>query len=223
MKLINNTIKLIVCFCILVSTILTVIDFCCFDKNFYYNQYQKNNTIELIQTNQEELVKITNNLLDYLKDKNDDINIKYIKNGIETNVYQDIEIIHMSDVKDLYKAVMTIRLITLIISIIGLLFFIIFKTSIKKEFSITIMFVLIVLMLIGINCIIDFNSFWISFHKLFFTKNDYWLLDPRTCILVNLFTSNFFFSLCTKICIISAISIFVIYLLISVYEKKAYH
>lgn len=223
MKLINNTIRYFISFTILIATILTVIDFCCFDKNFYYNQYQKNNTLERVQTSQDELVKITNNLLDYLKDKNDDINIKYLKKGVETNVYQDIEIIHMSDVKELYQNVTLIRLVTTVISVIGIIYLLITKNSIRYEFKATIFIVMIILILIGINCLIDFDAFWISFHKLFFTKNDYWLLDPRTCILVNLFTSDFFFSLCTKICIISAISIFLIYMIIKFYEKKAYH
>lgn len=223
MKLINNLIKYIVSFSIIICTILSIIDICCFDKNFYYEEYEKNNTLELIKTNDDNLKKITNNLLDYLKNKNDNINITYFKNGVETNVYQDIELIHMSDVKELYQNVVLLKRILIIISIIGVLYLVIKKISFKKEFTISLLLCLFALALIGISCLIDFNSFWMSFHKIFFTKNDYWLLDPRTCILVNLFTSDFFFDLCIKIAIISAISIIVIYSLIFVYEKKTFN
>lgn len=223
MKLINNLIKYVVSFSLIIATLLTVVDICCFDKNFYYSQYQKNNTEIVVKTDKENLENITNNLLDYLKDKNDNINITYLKNGVETNVYQDIELIHMSDVKDLYQNVVLLRNILAIISLIGIVYLLLNKISFKKEFNGSVILIVIAICLIGINCLIDFNSFWFSFHKIFFTKNDYWLLDPNTCILVNLFTSDFFFSLCIKICIITVVIISLYIILINYYEKKKYN
>ena len=222
MKLINNFFKYIVSISIIITTLLTVVDFCCFDKQFYYSQYEKNNTKEVVKTDNSNLIKITDNLLDYLRNKNDDINITYLKNGEETNVYQDIEIIHMSYVKDLYQNVVVFRNVLAIISIIGICYLLINKISFRKEFNCSVFLIVLVILLIGISCIIDFNSFWFSFHKVFFTKNDYWLLDPNTCILVNLFTSEFFFSLCTKICIITIIVILLLIFIINLYEKKKY-
>ena len=223
MKLINKIIKYFVSFSLIICTLLTVIDFCCFDKNFYYNQYEKNNTKELVKTDDENLKMITDNLLDYLKNKNDDINIKYLKNGIETNVYQDIELIHMSDVKELYQNVIMLRNVLLLVAMLGFVYLIKFNISFRKEFNTSVYLIVFALLLIGIYCLVDFNTFWINFHKIFFTKNDYWLLDPRVCILVNLFTSDFFFSLCTKICIISIIVIAIMIVLLNYYEKRKYN
>lgn len=222
MKLLNNILKYFVSFSIIIATLLTVIDFCCFDRDFYYTQYKQNNTREIVKTDDDNLMYITNNLLDYLKDINDDINITYLKNGIKTNVYQEIELIHMSDVKDLYQNVILLRNVLLIFIIIGILYFISKDISFRNEFNYSVILSLIIIIIIVINCIIDFNSFWFSFHKIFFTKNDYWLLDPNTCILVNLFTSDFFFSLCTKICIISVVVILLLIIIINLYEKKKY-
>lgn len=223
MKLINKIIKYVVSFSIIIGSILCIIDFCCFDNNFYYKEYEKNDTLNLIDTDEENLKIITDNLLDYLKDKNDDINITYLKNGKVTNVYQDIELIHMSDVKELYQTVVLIERLLILISIIGITYFVIKKISFSKEFTISLILCLFALALIGISCLVDFNSFWFSFHEVFFTKNDYWLLDPRTCILVNLFTSEFFFDLCIKISILSTICILFIYCLIKAYEKKTFN
>lgn len=220
MKLINKIIVYITTICLIITTIISIIDFCCFDKNFYYKEYQKNNTLELIKTNQSDLEYITETTLDYLKNKNDDLDILYNHNGFTEHVFKDIELIHMSDVKDLYLNVITLRLITLIITLLGIIYIFIKKISVKKEyFSVLILF-FVILALIGISCIVDFNSFWISFHKLFFTKNDYWLLDPNTCILVNLFTGDFFFDLCTKICILSISSLVIYTILVFIYDKK---
>lgn len=222
MTIINKIIKYLTSFSLILSIILIVIDTCCFDKNFYYKQYSKNNTLNLIKTDETNLKYITDNLLDYLKDRNDDLDIKYNKNGIETNVYQDIELIHMKDVKELYRNVILVKNILLIFALIGLMYLFINKISFKKEFNSVLLLLIFALALIGIYCLADFDQFWTSFHKIFFTKNDYWLLDPRTCILVNLFTSNFFFDLCIKICIISFIIIFIFFIIINYYEKKIF-
>ncbi len=45
---------------------------------------------------------------------------------------------------------------------------------------------------------VDFNAFWINFHKLFFT-NDLWLLDPAKSVLINMVPSQFFFDLVMRI------------------------
>lgn len=222
MKLINNFIKYIVSLTLIISTMLTVIDICCFDKNFYYKQYEKNDTASIVQTDSENLSKITSNLLDYLKDKNNDINITYLKNDKEINVYQNIELIHMADVKELYQNVKIVNNILIVITLFGLFYIFINKISFHKEFNSVLFLCVVAICLIIITCIADFDNFWTYFHQIFFTKNDYWLLDPRTCILVNLFTSDFFFSLCTKICIISICIILLYFVIINYYEKKKY-
>lgn len=223
MKLINKLIIYVTFICLIISSIITVIDVCCFDEKFYYKEYDKNNTLEIIKTNDEELKYITSTTLDYLKDINDDLDIMYHEDGKLVHVFEDIELIHMKDVKDLYQNVLKVRLITAIIFIIGFIYIIINKLSIKKEYISVLILFFVCVALIGISCLIDFDSFWISFHKVFFTKNDYWLLDPRTCILVNLFTSQFFFDLCTKICIYVFIVLLIITLSVFIYEKKKHN
>lgn len=220
MKLINKIIAYITSICIIIASILTVVDICCFDSNFYYKEYKKNNTLEVVKTNMDDLEYITDTTLDYLKDKNDDLNIMYHENSILKPVFEDIELIHMKDVKDLYISVIILRNILLFVSLLGIIYIFVKKISIKKEYFTVLVLIFVSIALIGISCYVDFDSFWTSFHKVFFTKNDYWLLDPRTCILVNLFTSQFFFDLCTKICLICFVVLFVISLLVYLYEKK---
>lgn len=223
MTISNKIIKYITISSLIICTILSVVDFCCFDINFYSKSYKKYNTLETVKTTQEDLDYITKTTLDYLKDNNDDLNIEYHCDGKALPVFEDIELIHMKDVKDLYQSAIIIRNILLIISILGLIYIIFRKQTLKKEFSITIMFFFAILIIIVCRCLIDFDSFWIGFHKIFFTKNDYWLLDPRTCILVNLFNSNFFFDLCFKISLISILILVIYFILVNYYEKKILH
>jgi len=53
---------------------------------------------------------------------------------------------------------------------------------------------------------VDFTSFWVSFHHLFFT-NDLWLLNPETDVLIMMVPQQFFSDLVARI-IIRFVSVF---------------
>ena len=84
------------------SLLLTVIDYFCFDRSFYKNQYLKNNTTAYTNMNEEDLMKATDTLLDYLRDLRDDIKVEGIVNGAVREIYDERETLHMVDVKALY-------------------------------------------------------------------------------------------------------------------------
>lgn len=45
---------------------------------------------------------------------------------------------------------------------------------------------------------VDFDAFWTTFHKIAF-RNDLWLLNPATDLMINLFPAEFFSSLVFRI------------------------
>ena len=45
---------------------------------------------------------------------------------------------------------------------------------------------------------VDFDAFWTTFHKLAF-RNDLWLLNPATDLMINLFPAQFFSSMVFRI------------------------
>lgn len=57
---------------------------------------------------------------------------------------------------------------------------------------------LAVIVVILLLAVVDFSSFWTTFHKIFF-RNQLWILDPSTDILIMMVPSQFFFDLVTKI------------------------
>lgn len=60
-----------------------------------------------------------------------------------------------------------------------------------------IVFVCFVAML-GIWALCDFTALWESFHRLFF-RNDLWLLNPYTDLMINMFPEDFFFHMVMRI------------------------
>ncbi|MEZ4357334.1 MAG: TIGR01906 family membrane protein [Eubacteriales bacterium] len=188
---------------LILAILLTAIDIFAVNEGFYKTQYQRLDRAEAIGISEEELDEVTSVLLGYTKGERDDMDITASINGVSREVFNDREKSHMEDVRYLYLSAMIVRNIAVIISSVLLLLLIISKRHIWTAYFIRksmIMFFIILALFLGIGAYaaIDFDSFWIMFHKIFFV-NDLWLLDPSTDILILMVPSAFFESLVTVI------------------------
>ena len=59
---------------------------------------------------------------------------------------------------------------------------------------------------VAIFCAIDFDAFWTLFHQILF-RNDLWLLDPTTSVMINMFPLEFFNTLVVQIVVLAIICI----------------
>jgi integral membrane protein (TIGR01906 family) len=116
--------------------------------------------------------------------------LSYLMQGEDNPHYNAKEYQHMQDVRFLYYTQLIIWMFSIIIVCCGY--------SHTRAITATIAVVAFMTFIL-IFILIDFKSFWLLFHKLFFT-NDLWLMDPRTDKLVRVFNEIFF----TKLNIIIA-------------------
>lgn len=182
-----------------------VISACCLDEDFYIAEYEKMDTAADMGMSHEELMSATNVLLDYLKDKRDDISLEVTVYGEKVEMFDERETLHMVDVKDLYLAAITL---TRVLGIMGVAAFVSLtafkatrKQALKGYHRGNIIFLCIIAVL-ELYALIDFNSFWNSFHHVFF-DNDLWLLYPDER-LIQMVPSQFFSDLVARIVIIFA-------------------
>src|SRR5690625_5143319 len=82
---------------ILVSSFQFVV----FNKNFYHKQYAQLNTAKSIGMSETDLNKATDVLLDYIIDKREDIDVLVEVEGRQTLMFNQREIDHMVDVKNI--------------------------------------------------------------------------------------------------------------------------
>ncbi|WP_416326603.1 TIGR01906 family membrane protein [[Eubacterium] hominis] len=207
MKQIIEKINIIAAYAVAVSAILIVlitsIDQNCFDKGFYAKEYSALNTAQSLGMTEEDLNRSTNTLLDYLKDKRDDIQVEIQLKGTKVLAFNDREASHMVDVKNLYQFALILRYVCIGVLLISILYLIFqYHSGIYTHISIAymktaILFTVFFVML-GIWAYADFNAFWTAFHRLAF-RNDLWLLDPSTDLMINLFPSEFFYKLVFRI------------------------
>lgn len=164
---------------VFVFLLLIPINLFSFDKDFYFSEFNK--------------YRIYNEF-------NRDVNLEfekvlsYIENGekIEGEFFNNKEKEHLIDVRRLF-----IVKDTIIIGSLITLFILSFNLK-KKEFldnlKIGGIATLIFVIILGIISLIDFNSFFIKFHEIFFTNN-LWMLNPDTDNLIKLLPKEIFFDI----------------------------
>lgn len=196
-------ISLIVGFALVIGIALLSVEVACFDKNFYKNEYEKLSTAEKIGMSQDDLDEATDVLLDYLKDRRDDLSVEATIQGEVRQVFNQREIDHMVDVKNLYLGALNVCIVCLCAGVIGLvLVAFVFKrplAAVRGYLWGNVLF-LFVFMCLAFWAATDFYTFWTNFHLLFFT-NDLWILDPSTDILIMMVPEQFFFDLVMRIVI----------------------
>ena len=174
------------------SCLLIALEQNVFNMKGYVNIYDKYNIHDITSKSVYELVDITEDLFDYLKGKaGDEI--------LEPN-FNEREILHMRDVQVLFKYGFALKYITIILSLLNIICFVI-----KGEKDLLCRWIYkglfinwVMLALLGVMVYFDFNKYFTYFHYIFFT-NDLWLLDPDTDLLIQMLPEEFFSSMAIRI------------------------
>lgn len=224
MKIVKKTCAIVASVCFLLFILLSLVNILCFSHSFYAYEYDKNDQAEVIGMSDEDLLKSTDALLDYLKGKREDIAVTAEINEIDREVFTERESLHMVDVRFLYQNAMMVKNIS---GALSLVLFLLIVTVWKKEryailkdgFENGLFMIGSCVVCILVWAIADFNNFWMDFHYLFF-DNDLFLLDPANSVMINMFPESFFFDLVLLI-IASFVSVcLACYFLIRKFERK---
>lgn len=209
---------------LMIALLLTAVDFCCFLKPFYHYEYETGKQAEKIGMSAEGLNAATDTLLDYLQDRRDDIFVKTEVNGTEREVYNQREILHMRDVKNLYQNAVLARNILACASLAGFLVLFFrdrrhFPSRLKEGLKQGLLCLVLLVLFVSVWAIADFDSFWLNFHYVFF-DNDLFLLDPNTSIMINMFPSSFFMHMVFLIIFVFALMAAAVYGIACFMEKR---
>lgn len=190
-----------------IALILTNVEVISSNLNFFLDKYEEYNIENVTGISQENLMLITEKLLDYLKGKRESIIIFTEVGGKTEQVFEERELLHLKDVRDLFKKGYVIRDISLLLSVISLIYF--FnkdKNRLKKILVITSSIQLFLVGMLYILIYSDFYKYFTYFHKLLFS-NDLWLLNPETDILIQMYPLEFFSSITYRIFILFVLEI----------------
>lgn len=225
--------------CLALLVIFQSIVTCCFDLNFYAQNFHDLQTAEKVDISEADSIDAIKLLLDYISDKRNDLEMKVTLNSTQKQVemYNQREKAHMVDVKALYQLLLRLRIIVLVLvlAIVCYLFisyimkfkrlssnvwkdleslfneYAFFWQSFRKASLYSLILIALFVGLISLFAAHDFANFWWKFHELLF-KNDLWQLDPATSRMINLVEGQFFNNLVMYILRSTAVGLTLTYL-----------
>lgn len=191
-------------FCLIVVSMFGSVRLLALNPLFFHSLYDHMELADTLHVSDTELDQTIDVLLDYILDKRSTIDTKITISGVEQTAFNEKEARHMVDVKSLYQNFFKVSMICFVLMIVLIVFF--FKSSIVLFRGIWIASLITSIGLIGLGIwmAIDFTSFWLFFHTIFF-DNDLFLLDPYTDFMINMLPEFVFSTLVGSI-----ISLFVL-------------
>lgn len=212
----------IISICFVCIALISIVDFCCFERNFYSKEYEKSSTAEAIGVSDADLNTLTDIVLGYLKGNVETMDIELPVNGEVKEVFSERAKLHMVDVKQLYDNALLFGSITFVLLIVSIVILIVRKEFVLSDIYLpykrTLICFGIVFGCILFYALIDFNSFWTNFHHMFF-NNDLWLLSYND-VLVNMVNETFFFDLVKKIVLIFLGIIFGVFFILRISSNE---
>lgn len=188
--------------CLLSLLMLVALLFFCLsallnDSAFFEREYELLGLGEQMGLSTNTLVRALRRVIDYMEGKADDIRVKVTINGRETLMFNEREEAHMVDVRNLYIGFKTASWIVL--GLYAVLILVLYKT---KALSAAFLYASAISLVLGLLAflwtVLDFSSFWVAFHKLFFT-NDLWQLDPSSSRMILMMPLEFFYDIVKRL------------------------
>jgi integral membrane protein (TIGR01906 family) len=162
---------------------------------YFEKEYNKYQVTQAVSMTMDDLLDVTGEMMSYLRGKRDNLHVDTTMGGVEREFFNAREIAHMEDVRGLFLGALSIRRGCLMIMVLCLIVLLLLKTSFTRTIpkavcaGTGIFFVLSAVIAFIIST--DFTRYFIMFHHIFF-KNDLWVLDPSTDMLINIVPEGFF-------------------------------
>lgn len=224
----SRTLSIIISISFIFTAFFGAVHFYCFNEKFYENEH---NSIMLygkhindhIGITNEQLKELTSFTLKFLNDPEASLDIQMEVNGQVREIYTDDEKIHMDDVRTLNITANYLLILNAIVLIVFLFIYIYKKHSYYNlfiQYKKILCNFLLFFGLIAIWIVIDFDSFWTLFHKIFFAGNELWLLDLRKDILIMIVPPEFFNHLVIRILVLFISLICIMYYILYKLSRK---
>ncbi len=186
---------------LVLATLVACVEGVAFDRAFYNKEYDKLDAAAYVGVEREILDTATNTLLEYLEGKRANLDYEARINGESREYYNDKEKSHMVDVAALNQNAVALMRVAYPIGAVLIVLACLLRKDARMLFRVCFFSILGTLCAFGVLAAwaaLDFNSFWINFHYVFFT-NDLWILDPAESLMIRMFQQTLFFDMVTTI------------------------
>ena len=174
----------------------------CSDFDWYEKEYNKYGVLDGLEMEMSDVMHVTEEMMAYLRGNRKDLVVDTVVDGKEQEFFNEREKAHMVDVKNLFIDGLWLRRGGILV--LGFAFAVLFATKVEWKSILPKLFLIGMGSFIGVTAVAgvfivsDFNKYFTVFHELFF-KNDLWLLDPDTDLLIRMLPEGFFLDMAIRI------------------------
>lgn len=215
--------KIIAALVLTIVLVLTNLEIIVSNKNYFDMQYQRYDVYNNLSIDREQLLGGTHHLINYLKGRQDNLDISVTLGGDTVNLFNSKEILHLEDVRVLFEQGYRLRFLSILI--LAVLLVIIYrltrkdKVSFLKSIRHLSLYPFVLIGMLAVAFISDFNRYFTYFHLIFFT-NDLWILNPKTDRLIVMYPEGFFMDTVFLILGLFVIEMIVIFTLSTIFIKR---
>lgn len=187
---------------------------------YFEMEYTKHQVLnDLPEMTMEDLLMVTDEMMAYLRGNRADLHVFTNMGGEYREFFNEREIAHMQDVKDLFIGGLWLRRLGLLFTAAtgaGLIFWARGREDRKQTLKLKVPYALCMgtgiffaaaLVIAGLVST-NFGKYFIIFHHIFF-DNDLWILDPSTDMLINIVPEPFFMDTALRIALTFALIVIV--------------
>lgn len=198
MKTTRTILFLILVICLPILIITTVLRWEINNIRLYQNGFEKYGISEVTGIDEQQLESVVQHLIKYFNSKVDTVQYTVIREGQQFTMFNEKEIIHLEDVRNLIQLDYRIQLLVLLVMITCVLVLLLglkekWLALIKSLFWGSII-TLSLMIFLAFWAIIGFERLFILFHVVSFS-NKLWILDPSKDYLIMMFPGGFFYDM----------------------------
>ena len=199
------------------------------EYRFYEKEYRKYRVTEDLHMSMENVMKVTDYMMDYLIGREEVLSVKTEVDGRRQDFFNEQDRLHMADVRKLFLGGLKIR--NFLVVFVAALFLLSLSWKNRKEgqkkrdignqcfraYSISLVVFLLAITLLAVAVSVDFTACFTLFHELFFS-NDLWLFDPAEDFMIRMLPEGLFYDMAFRVGSLFA-GILVILFLLSLYMR----
>lgn len=173
------------------------------EYRFYEKEYRKYRVTEELHMSMENVMKVTDYMMDYLIGREEVLSVKTEVDGRRQDFFNEQDRLHMADVRKLFLGGLKIR--NFLVVFVAALLLLSLSWKNRKEgqkerdignqcfraYSISLGVFLLAITLLAVAVLVDFTACFTLFHELFFS-NDLWLFDPASDYMIRMLPEGFF-------------------------------
>lgn len=202
MKLLHRSFGFIFSIAMILILFVTAFDIAVYGNyGFFQKEYEKYEVLDDLNMEMDDVMEVTAHMMDYLRDRNDDMQIVTTVGGQQQEFFNGQDIFHMDEVKVLFLGMFKIRTISTIVALLSLSVLLATKAgsqTIFRCFQAGMGIFFGIAAVLGIIVASNFSKFFVIFHEIFF-DNDLWLFDPRTDLMIRMLPEGLFMDFSVRI------------------------